>query len=161
MFIKLQSNAEQPRIEVFIPSLITSLLSKNTGSHFPQCLGGFLRTLFLFPSVLLQIKLYPNIRNQVWDFPIREQLFNIIFIFLNFNLFSVVGSKLADFFTWPSKNNVVLPIALRFLFIPLFYMANYRYVVAKSYSDKMHGLLGQVITVQLTSTSPMNTLSSL
>jgi equilibrative nucleoside transporter 1/2/3 len=87
----------------------------------------FFVTLFLFPSVLLDIKLYPINRHNEdsFDFPVSYSLYGILFVFLNFNLFSVIGSKLADFFTFPGPKYVVIPIALRFLFIPLFYAANY------------------------------------
>uniref|UniRef100_A0A914YBS5 Nucleoside transporter n=1 Tax=Panagrolaimus superbus TaxID=310955 RepID=A0A914YBS5_9BILA len=87
----------------------------------------FFVTLFLFPSVLLNIHLYPSYRHdeKAFDFPVDYNLYGILFVFLNFNFFSCVGSKLADFFTWPSPKYVAIPINLRWVFIPLFYLTNY------------------------------------
>uniref|UniRef100_A0AC35FW58 Equilibrative nucleoside transporter 1 n=1 Tax=Panagrolaimus sp. PS1159 TaxID=55785 RepID=A0AC35FW58_9BILA len=87
----------------------------------------FFVTLFLFPSVLLNIHLYPEKRHNErdFDFFVDYNLYGILFVFLNFNFFSCIGSKLADFFTWPSPKYVAIPITLRWAFIPIFYLTNY------------------------------------
>uniref|UniRef100_A0AC34R1N3 Nucleoside transporter n=1 Tax=Panagrolaimus sp. JU765 TaxID=591449 RepID=A0AC34R1N3_9BILA len=88
----------------------------------------FFVTLFLFPSVLLNVKLYPLSRNtkEAYDLFIPQNLFAIVFIFLNFNFFSVVGSKSADFFQFPkSPKYLWIPCVVRFLFIPFFFSCAY------------------------------------
>lgn len=88
----------------------------------------FFVTLLLFPSVLLNIKLYPLQRNEDanYDFVIPKVLYPTITIFLNFNFFTVLGSKSADFFKFPkSPEHLWIPVLLRFLFIPLFFSCTF------------------------------------
>uniref|UniRef100_A0AC34Q9H4 NADH dehydrogenase subunit 2 n=2 Tax=Panagrolaimus sp. JU765 TaxID=591449 RepID=A0AC34Q9H4_9BILA len=83
----------------------------------------FFVTLMLFPSILLGVKLYPL--GRPYDLPIPGHLYPIIVIFLNFNLFTVIGSKCADYFRWPSPKYAWIPVFARLIFLPLFFACNY------------------------------------
>jgi equilibrative nucleoside transporter 1/2/3 len=97
---------------------------KETWQRLANVFCVFFVTLLLFPSVLLDIQLYPLGRE--YDLPvIPENLAKTIFIFLNFNTFTVVGSKIADYIQWPSPKYACVPIFSRLFLIILFFFSNY------------------------------------
>uniref|UniRef100_A0A7E4UNA7 Nucleoside transporter n=1 Tax=Panagrellus redivivus TaxID=6233 RepID=A0A7E4UNA7_PANRE len=109
----------------------------------------FFVTLFIFPSVLLGIK-PTNIDEE--PFIPAKQYANAI-VFLNFNLFSVVGSKLADKVQWPSPKYTWIPIFSRFAFIPLFFACNYIPDGYRSWSPLITSELVVVILIAIFSLS--------
>lgn len=92
----------------------------------------FFVTLAIFPTILLDIKLYPagrefDLFTYSGDYKAAEKLFRQFSIFLNFNLFATVGSYIANHVQWPSAKYLSVPAVLRLLFIPLFWACNYDY----------------------------------
>lgn len=91
---------------------------------FPQLFNVFMTffvTLSVFPAVHSDIKL---VADGSW-FPVPKDYFVEITCFLTFNVFAMLGSLTTTWITWPSPKNLVWPVVLRIIFIPLFFFCNY------------------------------------
>ncbi|XP_029165286.1 equilibrative nucleoside transporter 1-like isoform X1 [Nylanderia fulva] len=90
---------------------------------FPQCFNTFLVffvTLALFPSV--QSDIQPSDKN----FPVPPEYYSSVMCFLTFNITAMLGSSIASLVQWPSHKYLLIPVWLRFVYIPLFLFCNYR-----------------------------------
>ncbi|KAK0086469.1 hypothetical protein PV325_003128 [Microctonus aethiopoides] len=88
----------------------------------PQLLNIFLVffvTLALFPDV------HSSIARSDPDFIVPEYIYMSVMCFLTFNIFAVLGSSIASYVQWPSKKWLIIPVALRLLYIPLFLLCKY------------------------------------
>ncbi|XP_018794698.1 PREDICTED: equilibrative nucleoside transporter 2-like [Bactrocera latifrons] len=80
----------------------------------------FFVTLAVFPAVNSDIKASSS------DFFIKDPIMYIqITCFLTFNLFAMLGSLTSYWIQWPGPKYLVIPVALRLVFIPLFLFCNY------------------------------------
>ncbi|VDK29157.1 unnamed protein product [Gongylonema pulchrum] len=84
----------------------------------------FFVTLALFPAVMADVK-YSS-KTGKYDFFIPEFLFTAFTTYLLFNFLAALGSFLANFVQWPSAKWLVVPVVVRFAFIPLIMFCNYR-----------------------------------
>ncbi|VDD93283.1 unnamed protein product [Enterobius vermicularis] len=95
-----------------------------------QCLSIFLVftvTLTIFPGIMANVKpFHQDKRKDSYDFIIPEKLFTPITTFLLFNVFALVGSATANRVHWPSPRFIIIPSALRLLFIPTMMFCNFR-----------------------------------
>lgn len=90
---------------------------------FPQLLNVFLvffMTLAVFPAVQSGIvKSDPN-------FFIDNTVYVDVMCFMTFNVFAMIGSLLPSYFIWPGPQYLWIPIAARYIFVPLFLFCNYQ-----------------------------------
>ncbi|EDW37152.1 GL25678 [Drosophila persimilis] len=88
----------------------------------PQLFNIFLTffvTLSVFPAI------HANIKASDEDFFISKDYFTLFTCFLTFNVFAMLGSLTTSWVQWPGPKFLVVPVALRLVFIPLFIMCNY------------------------------------
>ncbi|CAB0008459.1 unnamed protein product [Nesidiocoris tenuis] len=94
---------------------------------FKECSGQcfnifftFFVTLAVFPAIDSAIKKYDP------DFIINDKYYVEVMCFLTFNVGTAIGSMLPGFGSWPGPRWLWIPVVLRFAFIPLFLLCNYR-----------------------------------
>ncbi|KAF6019199.1 hypothetical protein EB796_022502 [Bugula neritina] len=90
---------------------------------YPQLIGVWLTffvSLVCFPAVQADIR--PSDPNLF----IPEKLYTPITTFLFFNLFATLGSLTTELIKKPGPRFVLIPIVLRFLYIPFFMLCNFR-----------------------------------
>ncbi|XP_029675840.1 equilibrative nucleoside transporter 1 isoform X1 [Formica exsecta] len=90
---------------------------------FPQCFNTFLIffvTLALFPSV------QSDIQSSDKNFVIPPEYYSSVMCFLTFNITAMLGSSIASLVQWPSQKYLVIPVVLRFAYLPLFLFCNYQ-----------------------------------
>lgn len=75
-------------------------------------------SLSIFPAVAARIPSIDNLLNDSYYAP--------VFCFLFFNVFVTVGSVTAQFVQWPTHRLLVVPVILRFFFVPFFLFCNYQ-----------------------------------
>lgn len=89
-----------------------------------NCLNVFLcffSTLVCFPAITSDISAVDK------DFPVGENFFVKVFCFLFFNMFAMIGNIFPMWFKFPgSPRWTIVPVLLRFAFVPFFLMCNYR-----------------------------------
>ncbi|KAI4454559.1 equilibrative nucleoside transporter [Holotrichia oblita] len=78
----------------------------------------FTLTLTLFPAVQANIKPASGF--------FLQDMYTLIVCFLSFNVSTVLGSLTGQYIQWPSPKFVVIPVALRFLYIPFYLLSNYQ-----------------------------------
>jgi len=85
--------------------------------------------LALFPTVFLQIDLYPTGRQYdmfiFGDMATSKSIYIQLTIFLNFNLFATIGNFIANYVQVPSSKHLSIATFARLLFFPLFWLCNY------------------------------------
>ncbi|CAD6194665.1 unnamed protein product [Caenorhabditis auriculariae] len=80
-------------------------------------------TLSVFPTILVGFE--PTKSDGTWNSVIPNQYYTGVTTFLNFNFFAAVGSTTASFIQFPGPKLLIIPVALRLLFIPFFMLSNY------------------------------------
>lgn len=89
-----------------------------------NCLNVFLcffATLACFPAITADIVAVDE------HFPVREKYFVKVFCFLFFNMFAMIGNVFPMWFKFPQTSGpTVIPVLLRFVFIPFFLLCNFR-----------------------------------
>uniref|UniRef100_A0A7E4UME9 Nucleoside transporter n=1 Tax=Panagrellus redivivus TaxID=6233 RepID=A0A7E4UME9_PANRE len=96
--------------------------------YWPQLLNvatTFTISFFLFPSVLINIKLYPAQRAEDHDTFISVKQYSNVVVFLSFCVFCLIGNTTANFIHFPKPKLLSVLVFLRLLFIPFFYVCNY------------------------------------
>lgn len=110
-----------------------------------NCLNVFLCffvTLACFPAITSDIMAVDQ------QFPVREKYFVKVFCFLFFNLFAMIGNVFPMWFKFPrSPRPTIIPVLLRFVFIPFFLLCNFRphNRIYESYFDDYAYIAGMVI----------------
>uniref|UniRef100_A0A914E694 Equilibrative nucleoside transporter 1 n=1 Tax=Acrobeloides nanus TaxID=290746 RepID=A0A914E694_9BILA len=96
-------------------------LLKEDWLHFFNIFLVFFVTLAIFPAVVSETPLYPGRA----DFFIPNDLYVIIAVFLNFNVFATIGNFIANYIQWPSPKYLWTLTFPRLLFIPIFLYCNF------------------------------------
>ena len=89
----------------------------------PQCFNVFFTffvTLTLFPAILADVEMVDQ------EFFLPTKYFSAVTCYLTFNVAAVLGNILPSYITWPTPKYLLVPILLRFLFIPFFILCNFR-----------------------------------
>ncbi|KAK0183240.1 hypothetical protein PV327_001299 [Microctonus hyperodae] len=93
---------------------------------FKQCSPQLLNIFLVF---FVTLSLFPDVHSSIVrsnpDFIIPEYIYMSVMCFLTFNIFAVLGSTIASYVQWPSKKRLIIPVALRLLYIPLFLLCKY------------------------------------
>ncbi|GJQ78063.1 hypothetical protein Trydic_g2406 [Trypoxylus dichotomus] len=76
-------------------------------------------TLMIFPAIITNIR---PIGRTYFAEDVVMQVDN----YLTFNFFAMIGSLVALFFRWPSPKYLIVPVVMRFLYIPFFLACNYQ-----------------------------------
>ncbi|MFH4979638.1 hypothetical protein AB6A40_006347 [Gnathostoma spinigerum] len=93
-------------------------LLKENFVHYIDVFLSLFVTLASFPTIMINVHRSANF----WIGPV---MFTQIGTFLNFNLFAMIGSMIANFVQWPSPKYLIVLTAGRLLFIPFFLFCNY------------------------------------
>ncbi|EEB19063.1 equilibrative nucleoside transporter, putative [Pediculus humanus corporis] len=90
---------------------------------FPQLFNVFFVffvTLSIFPAT------HAAIKKSDPDFFVQDKYYESVMCFLTFNVTAMAGSLLSGWVRWPRPKYLVIPVALRALFIPFFLFCNFQ-----------------------------------